>query len=347
MKTILRIQLLLFISLLGSNYLMAQPKITLSHLGTPSFYTNLNTAITAATNGDTIYLPGGAISPTTQINVSKSLHFVGAGHYPDSTLATGVTWINDMRFTTGASGGSVEGIDFDILTIAYSSNQIINGFTVKRCAIDNFYIGNDAVSTIEGIIVTDNLFRTSVTIKSGYPNILVSRNVFAYMGSAAASCTGLLLKNNIIYAYYANGLSDMSGCTLENNIIISVSSSAVSNLNVGSFNCQYINNLFIPNVTSWNTNTNTNNLLGQTLATTFVNVTGLTFSYANNYHLLGTSPGVNYGTDGTDVGIYGTSTPFKDGAVPFNPHIMSKSISSNLTPAGILNVNVTVSAQDY
>lgn len=344
MKTILRIQLVLFLTLTGLNYLMAQPKITLSHLGTPTFYTNLSTAITAAANGDTLYLPGGAIAPTTQINVSKSLHFVGAGHYPDSTLATGVTWINDLRFLTGSSGGSVEGIDFDVLTIGYSSNQVISGFTVKRCAIDAFYIGNDAVSTIESIILTDNLFRSSVTIKAGYPNILIMRNVFSYMSTF--SCSGLLLKNNIIYSYYPSVLSDLSGCTLENNIIIGVSGGGFGNISFGSFNCQYINNVIIPNVNSWSSNTNTNNIVGQTVAGTFTNAPGTTFSYAYNYHLLGTSPGVNYGTDGTDVGIYGTSAPFKDGAVPFNPHIISKTISSDLTPAGILNVNVTVSAQD-
>lgn len=342
MKT--RIICLLFA--LGSITLLnAQPKITLSHLGVPSFYTNLSTAITAAVNGDTLYLPGGAITPTTQINVSKSLHFVGTGHYPDSTLATGATWINDMRFTTGSSGSSVEGIDFDILTIAYGSIQSITGFTVKRCSIDAFYIGQDNVSTIESIIVTDNVFKGAITIKPGYPNILLMRNIFLYTQSN--SCQGLLLKNNIFYVYYPAALSDFNGCVLENNIIIGTTSSgSINNITFGSYNCQYIKNICIPTVSNWGSNTNTNNIVGQTVASTFVNAPGGNFSYSYNYHLLPGSPGVNYGTDGTDVGIFGTTTPYKDGAVPFNPHIMSKNINSSLTPAGILNVNVSVSAQD-
>jgi len=331
---------------LGSiTLLYAQPKITLSHLGVPSFYTNLSTAITAAVNGDTLYLPGGAITPTTQLNVSKSLHFIGTGHYPDSTMATGATWINDMRFITGSSGSSVEGIDFDVLTIAYANNQTINGFTVKRCSIDAFYIGNDNTSTIESIIVTDNVFKGAITIKPGYPNILLMKNIFAY--TQYHSCQGLLLKNNIFYVYYASALSEFSGCVLENNIIIGVSGSNFgSYINLSSYNCQYINNVFIPTINSWATNTNTNNIVGQTVANTFVNAPGYNFSYTHNYHLLAGSPGINYGTDGTDVGLYGTATPYKDGAVPFNPHIMSKTINSSLTPAGILNVNVSVSAQD-
>jgi len=129
---------------------------------------------------------------------------------------------------------------------------------------------------------------------------------------------------------------------MENNIIISTS----SNIYFASYNCQFVKNLIIPAVNSWGSNTQVNSILGQTLANTFVNAPGTSFVYGSNYHLLGTSPGKNYGTDGTDVGIYGTTTPYKDGAVPFNPHIMSKTISSELTPAGVLNVNVTVSAQD-
>lgn len=347
MKTSVKCLLIAALATLGTLPVLAQPKITLSHLGVPTFYTNLSTAITAAVNGDTLYLPGGTLSPSGIITVSKSLHFVGMGHYPDSTVATGVTVINDLRFITGASAGSIEGCKINSLRIGNVANQTINGFLVKRCTIGNFYLGSDNVSTFESIVLTDNVFTDYVNIKDGYPNILISRNIFAFMGSGGNFyCQGLLLKNNIIYSYYGSVLNDFNGCVLENNIIISVSSSSFNNMTLGSYNCQYIKNLFIPNVTSWGTNTNTNNILNQTVANTFVNAPGVTFSYSHNYHLLPASPGKNYGTDGTDVGIYGTTTPYKDGAVPFNPHIMSKNISSDLTPAGILNVNVTVSAQD-
>ncbi|MEI7983947.1 MAG: hypothetical protein WCI71_20035 [Bacteroidota bacterium] len=70
------------------------------------------------------------------------------------------------------------------------------------------------------------------------------------------------------------------------------------------------------------------------------------FSYTNNYHLKSTSNGHNAGTDGTDVGIYGTLIPYKEAAVPFNPHISSKSIGSTTNPTGTLDVDIRVSAQD-
>jgi hypothetical protein len=84
----LRIQLLLFITLLGSNYLMAQPKDHPQPPGSFILYTNLNTAITAATNGDTIIFRRSYFAHFPDL-CKQILHFVGAGHYPDSTLATG------------------------------------------------------------------------------------------------------------------------------------------------------------------------------------------------------------------------------------------------------------------
>jgi hypothetical protein len=36
----------------------------------------------------------------------------------------------------------------------------------------------------------------------------------------------------------------------------------------------------------------------------------------------------------------------KEGAVPMNPHIMTKTIAAQTTPTGELNINITVGAQD-
>ncbi len=51
-------------------------------------------------------------------------------------------------------------------------------------------------------------------------------------------------------------------------------------------------------------------------------------------------------SDGTDIGIYGSSQPYKEGAVPFNPHIYFKNIGGTTTPNGLLNINIKVKAQD-
>lgn len=340
MKTLLKISVFVAVSIfLTANVLYAQSKITLSHLGVPTFYISLTDALAAAANGDTLYLPGGTIQPLSDITVNKSVHIVGAGHYPDSTTATGRTIITTLRYLTSSGGGSLQGCAISNLYIGYASNQSITGLSVSRCSIYYLRLGFDNVSTIDNIYLSDNVFTGDINIHNAYPNVFLLRNI---INNNDLNGQGLFIKNNIFYKYYSGALGGFTNCNFENNIIISTSTSS---LTIGSLNCNFNNNLFIPNVTNWGANTQQNSLLNQTLTNTFENA-GIGFSYNSNYHLKPSSPGVNYGTDGTDVGIYGTLAPYKDGAVPFNPHIVFKSISSETTPEGILNVTISVSAQE-
>ncbi|MDD4598130.1 MAG: hypothetical protein PHW35_09195 [Lentimicrobiaceae bacterium] len=342
MKSLLKIFVFIAVSIfLTANVLHAQSKITLSHLGVPTFYISLTDALAAAANGDTLYLPGGTIQPSSDIIVNKSVHIVGAGHYPDSSAATGRTEVNVLRYLTGSGNGSLQGCSINSLYIGHASNQNITGVSVTRCLVGTLRIGNDAVSTISNIMLADNVLTGQLYINSAYSGVTLHRN-FMYSNNLNGFGKGLFISNNIIYVQYNNALYNFVNCNFENNIIVSTST---SNIQLGSQNCNFTNNLFIPTVSYWGSNTQQNSILNQTLANTFENA-GTGFSYNSNYHLKPSSPGVNYGTDGTDVGIYGTISPYKEGAVPFNPHIVFKSISTETTPEGILNVTISVSAQE-
>lgn len=69
------------------------------------------------------------------------------------------------------------------------------------------------------------------------------------------------------------------------------------------------------------------------------------FSYQYDFNLQIQSPGINAGTDGTDIGIYGGAFPWKEGSIPINPHIQTKTISSTTDPSGNLPVNIKVMTQ--
>jgi hypothetical protein len=69
-----------------------------------------------------------------------------------------------------------------------------------------------------------------------------------------------------------------------------------------------------------------------------------------DYHINNNSPGKNYGTDGTDIGIYGGITPFVEGAttdsrfryfpMPAMPQMLDLTITNQSIPANsTLNVN--------
>lgn len=65
--------------------------------------------------------------------------------------------------------------------------------------------------------------------------------------------------------------------------------------------------------------------------------------YGNDYHLAAGSPGINYGTDGTNIGIFGNNFLFDSQGQPdLMPFPTSIFINNNVVaPGQVLNVNFT------
>jgi len=91
-------------------------------------------------------------------------------------------------------------------------------------------------------------------------------------------------------------------------------------------------------------NTGNNNYIGILQEDIFVNQTGTAIDYNHDYHLQ--SPELYLGSDGTQVGLYGTNTPFKELGAPFNPQVIEKNVGIEVLPNGTLPVNIKVQAQD-
>jgi Pyruvate/2-oxoacid:ferredoxin oxidoreductase delta subunit len=151
-----------------------------------------------------------------------------------------------------------------------------------------------------------------------------------------------IIRNNIFHSgYYSNPnnytVSDLYNSIIENNIFIN----APTVLTIyNGINCIIRNNMYSEN-TIWYIYcpgcTILNNLISYNIYDIFY----------NGFHLNPLSPGINAGTDGTDIGIYGGLYSWKDGSIPFNPHIQQKTISGTTDNNGNLNVNIKVEAQDH
>ena len=103
-----------------------------------------------------------------------------------------------------------------------------------------------------------------------------------------------------------------------------------------------LNNVFtiMPTVGS---NTFSNNFNNVDLDTVFEIVPPVNqFGYDVNYTLLASAQSAFLGTDGTQVGIYGGTFPFKLNSVPTNPSITSKDIAQQTNDNGELAVDVTL-----
>lgn len=327
-------------------YGQAGAKINVVHNGTSTFYSTINAAVAGASSNDTIYLPGGDILNSGDLHIDKRLTIVGCGHYPDSTLATNTTRFSSIAVVlyTGADSGSISGCYINKLQFgnwweAVGSN--INNYRIERCYLNILRL-RDYGDGPQGTIVRENVIVNPVQEVAGVPTIF-EKNIF--LSNAGYNNPATFL-NNIFYIT-GNFTTGGTGSIFLNNIIISTSSNTI---NLGTYNL-YNNNLFCTTASSGGsmscgaTNTCSNNISNQFATDTFINATTSNFAYSNNYHLKPTSPGVNAGTDGTDVGIFGTPYPYKDGAVPFNPHISSKTIGTVLSPTGNLPVTIKVSAQ--
>jgi hypothetical protein len=339
-------------------------KITRLHAGSSDFFTSVAAAISASVDGDTLYLPGGPMDPTP-ITIDKKLAIIGAGHYPDSTAATNPTFFSSAIYiVTGADHGSLSGCICDRILFGTSeANQNINTYLIERCRINYLQLAqnNNPASTSSNIAIIENVILSIIDF-SGGSSVLFEKNIFRYCYSQSYcdlyySATATF-NNNIFdntHLIWGNGynFSRSFNSVYNNNIFISPGNGTI----ILSTSCIYNHNLFCatgetgPDLDCNIYFTCNGNISGQTTSDTFMNYTGgwnynTSFSYANDYHLKPTSPGKNAGNDGNDIGIYGTFYPYKESAVPANPHIGFKNISPATNASGTLPVDIKVSAQE-
>lgn len=320
-------------------------RIVVQGSGAPQVFTDIYDAVAAAQPNDKLYFSGGIFLADTGLTLSMPLHFIGAGIHPDSTNATTATILTtsgttDFTFTTGASGSSFTGIRFNPGGELYYGTSIANddptGMLFERCSFKFFRLaaaepgsssstfnecifyngvsGYGGAATINRCVVQGNplnLFRPS--------GLVLSNSVI--LGQRFQNSENALVQN-CVFTYAGAPLWQVSGVQITNCIINGTGMFSNSSGNI-----------------------ETNTIYSQTPANTFVSETDNAYQFSDDLHLLPGSPGIGAGLDGTDIGIYGTSSPFKPGNVPYNPHFRSATIAPATNPNGDLPVNIRVAAQ--
>jgi hypothetical protein len=322
----------LFLLSFGVN---AQNLIAVQNGGSPTFYTDLDVAITNAQDGDTLYIPG---SSYKSITINKRLHLVGVGHHPDSTSATSRSIIESVSLSIGASNGSLTGL---FVTQSITSIDSFIGYTISRCYLLSI-ISSPNIN--DNFTIIENIITGTINFNENSAGHLVSNNIIR--GGNESRIYGSVIKNNLFL--YTNAFNDAlfsQNSLIENNFFADSKSRfyiCVTNNNV---NDGY-------NGVDGNENQGSGNFLNAgLLETMFINYDPAVHSYQSLYyadfHLPVDSPYKNAGRDGTDIGIYGGAFPWKEGSIPFNPHFQVFQISPKTAANGNLNVNIKVKAQEH
>ena len=343
MKTKQFITLFVFALVMGSGSAMGQTTVALhSATGVTIFQGNaFATAVQQAQSGDTIYLSGGQFG-VTHLDINKRLTIFGVGHSPSQTAATGHTQVNgDIRLLSGVDQSFISGILFNgnIFVGTTAANQAVSNVIINRCHIMGaLRLAHDgaAANLASNFLITENIIHI---LNGGHTrNHLIRQNVI--LGNIHSFRENNLFQNNVIMHAHS-----ITGSTFINNVNLQ----GWGHLeNSGITLSIFHQNVFVPNIHITNTNTQGvhTNLVNQPLANIFVNYTGqTTYSDALDFNLRPEFAGNNFGTDGTDVGIFGTSTPFKANYLPVVPHIKSKTIAPQTDAAGKLSVQIEVEAQ--
>jgi hypothetical protein len=320
---------------------MAQnPIATLQHKGQTKVFNGQSSfaeAYSASETGDTINLSVGGFTPPPSI--SKGITVVGAGHFPDSPSVSIRTIINGALII----GEGSDNFHFEGLCITdniYWNNVTINHGTVSRCRFTSFSLYSYNMSTLNNFSFVECFINGNVDCCNSFisTNNMVIRQC-AIQGNCSICGTNTVIDGNIFFNASGGGMN-LPNAIIKNNIILSPQFNGADG--GGKF---YYNNLFVASSVNFGSNGYESlNYFNVPQSEIFVNQSGSALDYTHDYHLK--NPEKYIGTDGTQVGLYGGVTPFKEKGLPFNPQITSKSIAKQTDADGNLNVNVTVKAQE-
>jgi hypothetical protein len=331
------------ILLFGAFVSVAQnPIATLEHGGASKIFSgqgSLVEAYNASANGDRIYLSTGFFTPPPAI--AKGIEITGAGHFPDSANVARRTFImGGLQINKGADSLKLQGLYING-DINYDRDNSINYVSVIRCLLGNANFNSPSPLTNKNNCLYEDCFITGALHVYYGNNFKVKHCLInQYIGEVYSSS---LIDGNIFF-HPMDNLGTIYSSVIRNNIFLEDRNPYIFTNNGSTGNSIY-NNVFVISNVNWGSNSSSDNYFGIPQSDIFVNQTGNSIDYTHIYHLK--NPEKYIGTDGTQVGIYGGTTPFKEKGLPSNPQIIKKTIAEQTDANGNLKVDVTVKAQEY
>lgn len=307
----------------------------------PAQYTSVQAANDAASAGDTIYIYPAKYLVAT--NISKRLVLIGPGldpHRPTKVLANMIQPFHLVG--AECSGTVIMGIAFNHEVLSGDYTTLVNNISFIECRFNKTaqLWGNNIL--VENCILYRCAQCDAVTLAfftdNAYGNII--QNSYIQGSIALQSGTNTFIRNNIFASGDANTnvfldmtwqLSYGPGVQIFNNIFYKSNPTTPYN---ATNECAFINNIYYLTSTPIPSNPSSSGNIN--VDPQFVNypAAGAEFSFDYDYHLQPTSPGINYGTDGNDVGMWDGPVPVNAGFEPPIPRITELKMSNSTVPVG-------------
>lgn len=306
-------------------------------------FNDINNAITAASNGDTLYVLG---SNTTyaDVTLNKNIWLIGPGTYAQKEYVMPAT-VSKIDLDDNLNGAAVLGFNCNIyggsniqnLEIGYNQLNGIANYPIQfqNCSnISNMHIhsniiiaggysANIAVSFvgstfINNIVFENNIFNGTFANMNGN-FVSLQHNVFYNctfnVDDAFSNIANCIINNNIFYN--SDPVTGASGCSFNNNISYS-SSTTFTNMPAGNGNIDNTNPLMVNVANS-----------GGYLPTL-------------NFALQAGSPALNAGNDGTNMGVTGGNITSTVTGEVYNMPVIRKMMIQNTSVPQNGNINVKV-----
>jgi hypothetical protein len=331
----LRSFLIIALAVLFNNAIAQQAPIAIvSASGTTRLTFTLDSAALLAQDNDIIYLPGGNFAGQTHW-FTKKVTVIGVGHNPDSTLATGRTEIN------GNIGFNHNGAQESVLDGVWVSGVVVvsNDVKIYRTNCNQIYPG---WTNAEDIVVEKSVIRAGITGNYGVGSLINSRIKNCVISTDFTSHQSGNIFDNCIFL--TEGAYDASGAHLNtfNNCTFTGINNWITGHNHFYRNCVFATSSLPPLTDPANAS---GNHLNQTAAATFVTAPMAAYQYINDYKINPSSVAMSGGIGGTQIGIYGGTSPWVIGNVPPNPHIRTKNVDAATGAGGTLRVRFNVGVQ--
>ena len=327
--------------LIGVNFGFGQSRYRVNNnLGASADFTDLQSAVTAAVNGDILIIEHSDIPYNSGVvNINKELTLYGTGYFltenPGLQADNREANIGDIDITV--SGVDISGLTMGNVNIEASSvnfernlvtkslvigatNPSVNFIEIKRCYFLNNLLDTPPLVLVDIVNGTGLVFSNNV-VWNQYPALEPGNGNFRMAPSSSG-----LVSNNI---FYGGALITLHNVTFKNNVLEDCQISALSS-NVSASN----------NYAEFST-------LGTYQGSDNIVETDSTFSVTTiasrdrRFELRTDIPNVliGAGSDGSDVGIFGGGFSYVISGIPKIPTIYGKD-QENVTEDGQLEIDL-------